>query len=221
MWLRTASSDDIKSVSDTTLVSIITLAACKLLTWSTIASIAFVLPLVIVALPCIDLTTPRNSLGRLGTLNDVSILRLLNALDPDPSYFDTIPRSANGQRRNLPSTIIGPTLSTARLRLIILVALSCAIIFVPSMLSVAQCLRSLKTLRQRRLREICGGEEVVFIPWKKDTRYGAPTTAPTEQDIRTLANDHQLWDDGNPTTAEEVDERSQRIVNIRVLFAIP
>lgn len=220
MWLRTAPSDDIKSVSDTTLVSVVTLAACKLLAWATFASIAFVLPLVIVALPCIDLTAPKGNGGRLGTLNDVSVLRLLDALDPDSSYFSTIPRTAIIQQRNLPSTI-RPTLSSARLRLIILVALSSAIIFAPSLLFVAQCLRSLKTFRHRRLREICGGEEMVFIPWKKDRRYGAPTTAPTEQDIRTLANQHQLWDDGNPTTAEEEDERAQRTVNIRALFAIP
>ena len=61
----------------------------------------------------------------------------------------------------------------------------------------------------------------MVIPWIKDRSYGAPTTAPTEQDIRILANDHQLWDDGNPTTAEEEDERSQRTVNIRGLYAIP
>lgn len=220
MCLRTASSDDIKSVSDTTLISVITLAACKLLTWSTIASVVFVLPLVIVALPCIDLTAPNNTRGRLGTLTDVSILRLLNSLDPDSSYFAILPDSTIRSKRDLPGTL-GPTLSSARLRLIILVALSSGIIFLPSLFFVAQCLRSLKTFRQRRLREICGGEEMVFIPWKRDRRYGAPTTAPTEQDIRTLAADHKLWDDGNPTTAEEEDERSQRTVNIRGLYAIP
>ena len=220
MWLRTASSDEIKNVSDTTLVSVITLVACKLMTWSTFASVVFVLPLVIVALPCIDLTAPNTVRGRLGTLTDVSILRLLNALDPDPSYFDDLPNSAIRLKRDLPETI-RPTLSSARKRVIILVVLSAGIIFLPSLLYVAQCIRSLKTFRQRRLREICGGEEIVLLPWKQDRRYGAPTTAPTEDDFRTLANEHKLWDDGNPTTAEEEDERSQRAVNIRGVYAIP
>lgn len=62
---------------------------------------------------------------------------------------------------------------------------------------------------------------MALLPWKKDLRYGAPTTAPTEQEVRKLASDLKLWDDGHSADAEENDERAKRRTTIRAVFAVP
>lgn len=212
----------VKSVSESTLLSVALLAVFKVIAWSSIAIVALALPLFIVIQPCIERTSPKSIYGgRLGTLNDLSILRLLNALDPDPAYFIPKLGQAPGQQQRDLSSTIRPATNTAHTRLIVLVALCAGIIFLPSILFLARCLRTLIGFRTHWHKEICEGEEMAFLPWKKSLRYGAPTTAPTEQEVRKLASDLKLWDDGQGADAEENDERAKRQTTIRSVFAVP
>lgn len=224
-WLSAASAaptNIVKSVSESTLLSVALLAVFKVIAWSSIAIVALALPLFIVIQPCIERTSPKSIYGgRLGTLNDLSILRLLNALDPDLAYFVPKPGQRPGQTSRDLSSTIRPATNTARTRLIVLVALCAGIIFLPGILFLARSLRTLIGFRTHWHRDVCEGEEMVFLPWRKSLRYGAPQMAPTEQDVRKLASDLKLWDDGQGDDAEENDERTKRRTTIRAVFAVP
>ncbi|WVW78796.1 hypothetical protein I302_100758 [Kwoniella bestiolae CBS 10118] len=96
-------------------------AGLKLSALISLLALGGVLPMIIAGAPCLSETSPPNTLGgRLGTLTDLSLLRLLNALDPSPDSTAT----SNTLRmmlasRSLSSTI-APAISSARVRLIII-----------------------------------------------------------------------------------------------------
>lgn len=217
------SSDPSGLPSDAHLSSLAILAILKSLVWSTLIALLVGLPLFLVGTPCIDLTSPKSDLeGHLGTLTDMSILRLLNALDPDPRYnADT----ATGRGINLRALTptIQPAVGNSRTRLIILVAVVSIVIFLPSVLLLARTLRKLLSFRQKWLKQTCGAEEIVVLPVARELQLSRGISAPTEHDVRMLATELRLWDDGGVQELQgaEDDEQSKRRASIRAVFAVP
>ncbi|KAJ9103109.1 hypothetical protein QFC21_002531 [Naganishia friedmannii] len=217
------SSDPSELPSDAHLSSLAILAVLKGLLWSTLIALIVALPLFLVGTPCIDLTSPKSSFGgHLGTLTDMSILRLLNALDPDPRYTAGTAADNGINVRALASTI-QPDVGHSRMRLIILVAIASIVIFLPSILLLARTLRRLLLFRQKWLKQTCGAEEIVFLPVARELQFSQVISAPTEQDVRMLATGLRLWDEVGvqEISGAEGNEPLKARVSIRAVFAIP
>lgn len=217
------SSDPSKLPSDAHLSSLVILAILKSLAWSTLIALLVALPLYFIGKPCIDLTSPKNSFGgHLGALTDMSILRLLNALDPDPRYTAGAVTDDGIAVRALRSTI-RPAVDNSRKRLIILVAIVSIVIFLPSILLLSWTLRKLLSFRQKWLKRTCGGEEIVFLPVARELQFSRGVSAPTEQDVRMLASELRLWDEGGvqAISGADEDDRSKGRASIRAVFAMP
>ena len=132
--------------------------ALKLGVWMSLLALAAGLPLFMVGTPCLSSTSPANTLeGHLGTMTDMSILRLLNALDPDPS-------SAQGGlvSRALPSTI-APALRSARARLIVLLVILSVLGCGGGLLVIWKTFRSLAK-GQEKLDEERERIDMVIVP---------------------------------------------------------
>jgi hypothetical protein len=114
-------------------------AALHLGVISAVLSLGAALPLYIANVPCLSGTSPQNAQGgRLGSLTDLSLLRLLNAIDPNPdsssrgSSLSNLfaqpallrPRTGDAPiyKRALSDTV-APATSSARVRLIIVLVL--------------------------------------------------------------------------------------------------
>ena len=119
------------------------------------------LPLMIAGVPHLSDTAPPNSLGgRLGTLTDLSILRLLNARDPTPNT-----RSAGATRdviRRALSSTVAP-LASAKGRLIALVILS-GVVWVGASLYIIRRTYNKLFKYSAEFVDACAGQEMVFIP---------------------------------------------------------
>lgn len=137
----------------------------KLAALSSLVALGAALPLFSVNVPCLSETSPRNELGgRLGTLTDLSLLRLLNALDPSPdsdstSDFLHLPLL----NRALPSTI-SPAISTARVRLIIILVFISVLSVGGGLFAIARAYTALSKYRKDFRDPICGGMSMVYIP---------------------------------------------------------
>lgn len=120
-------------------------------------------------MPCLSLTAPPNTLGgRLGSLTDLSLLRLLDALDPSPGtssaaesirLIQTHPRL----RRALTSTI-GPAISTARTRIILILVLIGVFGVIGGLWIVARTYASLAKYQAFFRDKVCGSLEMVVVP---------------------------------------------------------
>lgn len=138
--------------------------ALKLAALSSLVALGAALPLFLVNVPCLSDTSPRNDLGgRLGSLTDLSLLRLLNAMDPSAdskstSNFLHLPLVS----RALPSTI-SPAISSARIRLIIILVLISVLSFGGGLFAIARAYAALSRYRRHYRDRICGGTSMAFI----------------------------------------------------------
>ncbi|WWC87156.1 uncharacterized protein L201_002042 [Kwoniella dendrophila CBS 6074] len=132
-----------------------------------------VLPMFLAGVPCLGETSPPNSLGgRLGTLTDLSLLRLLNALDPSPdssvttSTLNSIRVPVNPSKirkiRSLSSTI-SPAISSARVRLIIILVILAILACGGGLFIIARTYYSLMRVKTKFENETCQGLEMVFM----------------------------------------------------------
>lgn len=141
------------------------LAALKLAAISSLLALTAALPMFMAGVPCLSSTSPSNTLGgRLGALTDMSILRLLNSVDPSPGSSST----ANQLRlqpyiRALPSTI-APAIASARTRLIILLVIIAVLGCGGGLFVIVRTYTSLARYRKHFEQDICGGLEMVIIP---------------------------------------------------------
>ncbi|KAL7423344.1 ribose-5-phosphate isomerase rki1 [Cryptotrichosporon argae] len=126
-------------------------AALRLASLAALVALATVLPLTVAGVPCLSLTAPANSLGgRLGTLNDLSLLRLLDAQNPADSSTGRIATRA-----------LVEALHSARARLIAIVALT-ALTAGSSIFLLARL--QFRLFRYgRRHAELRGGQEMVVL----------------------------------------------------------
>lgn len=205
------------------------LTALKLAVLAGLVGLAAGLPLFLVGLPCLQETTPSSDYGgRLGTLTDLSILRLLNALDPSPDSNIALRQTlAISWKRDLTNTI-APAISNARTRLIILVVLLFVILIFPSIFLISRTLRALFRFRQKWLSETCGGESIVWIRHRSKV----DSAALTEQEVRDLVKSSGLTQVKKRESryiedlgqAEEVREKpinENEGPTVRAVFAIP
>lgn len=186
--------------TDGQLADLVNLTILKLMSWATIAALVICLPLYLVGTSCLGSSIPANPLGgRFGTLNDISMLRLLTTLGsgelPSPSK-----RSAVLVRR------AEDTLSSidARNRLIILLVLVVIIIVLPTVWTLRWTLHGLQSYQKKWKEEICSGEEVVWLPLPQGKEL-----APPAAEILEMAAQPKTTE-GKPTE-----------FSIRQVFAIP
>jgi hypothetical protein len=126
-------------------------------------SLAVFLPLMVAGVPHLSETAPPNTLGgRLGTLTDLSILRLLDALDPSSQAATTQLRRDGMMRRAL-STTVTPALGSARGRLIAIVVLSGTLWVGGSLFIISRAYSKLVKYAQE-FEDACAGQELVFLP---------------------------------------------------------
>lgn len=185
-------------------------ASLKLLVMTSLVALAVPLPLFLVDTPCLAQTSPSNYLGgRLGSLTDLSLLRLLNSLDPAP---ESPTRDASIQlllyhryKRALPQTI-GPALSSARVRLIVLLALIGLLSVVGGLWIIARAYASTAKKREGFEQQTCGGLDMVLV--EADTAPG--WKGMSEERLRKLLVDNV-----------KTPEREVQEVAIVGLFAIP
>jgi hypothetical protein len=138
---------------------------------SALVALAAGLPLILVNTPCTSQTSPTNYLGgRLGSLSDLSLLRLLNSLDPSPdsSSRDTslqILFQTTARKRALPQTI-GPALSSASVRLIVILVLIGLLSLVGGLWVVTRTYVKISARRKKFEQDTCGGMDMVVIAAK-------------------------------------------------------
>lgn len=146
-----------------------TSAALRLSAIGSLLALGAGLPLIIANVPCLSPTAPPNTLGgRLGSLTDLSLLRLLDALDPSPgtsSAAESIRLIQIQPRlgRALTSTI-GPAISTARTRIILILVLIGVFAVIGGLWIVARTYASLAKYRAFFRDKVCGGLEMVVVP---------------------------------------------------------
>jgi hypothetical protein len=119
-----------------------------------VISLGAFLPLIIAGVPHLSESSPSNSLGgRLGSLTDLSILRLLNAIPPPGTQTSLVRRA----------TASVASLGSAHTRLIILVILS-GVVWVGAGLFILRRIHN-KLLRYTEdFEDACAGQEMVFVP---------------------------------------------------------
>lgn len=141
------------------------LAALKLAAISSLLALTAALPMFMAGTPCLSKSSPSNNLGgRLGSLTDMSILRLLNSLDPSPGSAATSNQlHLQPYIRALPSTI-EPAIDSARTRLIILLVIIAVLGCGGGLFIIFRTYTALARYRKRFEKEICGGMEMVVIP---------------------------------------------------------
>jgi hypothetical protein len=155
--------------SAATLTLPVVLASLKLLVMSSLIALAVALPLFTVNNPCLARTSPGNYLGgRLGTLTDLSLLRLLNSLDPapeSPTRDAAIQLLQTGTfKRALPQTI-GPV-SSARIRLIVTLVLIGLLSLVGGLWVVTRTYAKIAARQRKFEKDECRGMEMIAIAAK-------------------------------------------------------
>ncbi|WVQ76699.1 hypothetical protein IAR50_006373 [Cryptococcus sp. DSM 104548] len=147
------------------------LAGLKLSAIASFAALTAFLPIIMAGVPCLRDTSPTNSLGgRLGTLTDMSLMRLLDALDPSPdssatdAYLSIL--VSLGRKRHLPSTI-APAVSSARTRLIIMLVLLTVISVGGGLFVVTRAYAALMRAKRVFEDETCKGVDMVWIDAKR------------------------------------------------------
>jgi hypothetical protein len=182
----------------------------KLAALSSFVALGAVLPMFLVKVPCLGETSPQNYLGgRLGTLTDLSLLRLLNSLDPSPdskatSNFLHLPI----QLRALPSTI-APAISSARIRLIIILVLITVISVFGGLFAIARSYSALSKYRKNFSEQVCGGLSMVFISSKN----AAGWNGLTEEKIKIWLREREV-----PQNGDGEDRKELEVVGV---FAVP
>jgi hypothetical protein len=180
----------------------------KLAALSSLLALGAALPLFMVQVPCLSETSPRNDLGgRLGSLTDLSLLRLLNALDPSPdsdstSSFLHLPLFL----RALPSTI-SPAISSARIRLIIILVLISVLSVGGGLFAIARVYAALSKYRQDFRERICGGMSMVYI----SAHHAKAWEGLTEEKIKLWLREQTVFED---------DEEPRELEAVGV-FAVP
>lgn len=187
------------------------LTCLRLAATASLIALAGVLPVLIAGVPCLNETSPRNELGgRTGSLTDLSLLRLLNALDPSPDSTTT-----NGfiqfllnvpTRRDLPSTV-APAISSARPRLIVLLVLISVVIVIVALFPLIRSYSALAKYRKHFNETISGGMSMVFI----DVKFAKGWNGKTEEGIKAWLRDKS--GDG--------DHDEDKELNVVGVFAIP
>lgn len=177
---------------------------------SSLLAMAAALPEFVAGVPCLAETSPRNEQGgRLGTLTDLSLMRLLNALDPSPDSNETtgfiqlLLRPHSHHRRDLSSTI-APAISSARTRLIVLLVLLTVIVVALGLRPVAKGYSKLAKYRKHFNEIIRGGMSIVFIASSDATAWKGKT----EEGIKT-------W------MREKVGENGEKELELVGVFAVP
>lgn len=128
-------------------------AGLKLAGIASLVAVAAGIPLIAAGVPCLSRTAAVNNLGgHLGTLTALSLLRLLDALDPD---------SRSTLKRALPDSAL--TLSAARIRLIILLVLMTVIGIGGGLFIIARTYAGFARYRIRFDKDICGGLDMVYV----------------------------------------------------------
>ncbi|ODO03038.1 hypothetical protein I350_05883 [Cryptococcus amylolentus CBS 6273] len=143
------------------------LAGLKLSANASVVALAVILPIIMAGVPCLRDTSPSNSLGgRLGALTDMSLVRLLDALDPSPDSpaADTFLAMlvSTGKKRNLPSTI-APAISSARTRLIVILVLLTVLSVGGGLFVVTRAYAALMRPKRVFEDETCHGVDMVWI----------------------------------------------------------
>jgi len=173
----------------------------KLAALSSLVALGAALPMFIVKVPCLRETSPQNYLGgRLGTLTDLSLLRLLNALDSSPdsdstSNFLHLPIEPRG----LPSTI-SPAISSARIRLIIILVIITVISVFGGLFTIARSYSALSKYRKNFTEQVCGGLSMVFVSSKN----AAGWNGLTEEKIKIWLREREPHQNGEDRKALEV-----------------
>jgi hypothetical protein len=181
----------------------------KLAALSSLIALGAVLPLLLVKVPCLSQTSPRNYLGgRTGSLTDLSLLRLLNALDPSPdsdstSNFLHIPLLS----RDLPSTI-APAISSARIRLIIILVLITVLSVGGGLFTIARSYAALSKYRKNFTDQVCGGLGMVFISSEHATGWKGMT----EEKIKIWLRDRECQPQG---------EDEDKVLEVVGVFTVP
>jgi hypothetical protein len=199
--------------ADNHLAMVPIITAIKLTSLVGLVALAAGLPLFLVGTPCLDQTSPRSRFGgRLGSHTDLSLMRLLNSLDPSPDSPSMSP-SSSLVLRALPSTI-RPAVDNARVRLIILLVITCCFMVVPAWFTVAKAMNSLLGFRKRWLDEACDGEEIWWIRFK---RAGPKQTTVSEKQAMALAGKYGLLDGAG----DDPEGKPVPAGRIRAIYAIP
>jgi hypothetical protein len=113
-------------------------------------------------------------------------LRLLDALDPSPDSPSSSTSIALLLSRALPSTI-GPAISSARVRLIIILVLIALFSLVGGMWVVARTYAWLAKYREHFRENVCGEMEIVFIP----SRHAKGLQGMSEERVRKWFRDRE------------------------------
>lgn len=133
---------------------------------SAVVGLGIFLPLSIADVPHLTATTlPNPRGGRLGSMTNLSLLRLLNALDPVPE----LPTAQLRLLNRLPSTI-EPALASARPRLIAILVIV-AIIWVGGTLFIVWRTYTKFAAYAKRFDIACDRQSMVFIPASKATAW--------------------------------------------------
>lgn len=134
---------------------------------SAVVGLGTFLPLSIANAPHLWGTTALNPRGgKLGSFTNLSLLRLLNALDPSP---DPPVAGAKLVGRDVPSTIV-PAMENARPRLIAILAIM-AVLWVGGTLTIVWRTYAKITDYAKRFEDVCDGQSMVFIPSSKATAW--------------------------------------------------
>lgn len=134
---------------------------------SAVVGLGTFLPLSIAGVPHLSDTAPLNwRRGKLGSVTDLSLLRLLNALDPSP---DSPAAESMLVARNLPSTI-APVLTSSRPRLIAILVIM-TVLWLGGTLTIVWRTYAKLTAYAKRFEEASDGQNMVFIPASKATAW--------------------------------------------------
>ncbi|KAK4684130.1 ATP-dependent RNA helicase DOB1, partial [Tremellales sp. Uapishka_1] len=190
------------------------LSALKLAVVASLLGLAVALPLMLVHVPCLAQTAPQSQDGgRLGTLTDLSIMRLLDALDPSPDSAATrnTLRLEFLAERNLPSTI-APATSTARLRLIFLLVIIALFAVASALWVIGRSYSALAKYRKRFEEDICRGQDMVWISAKDAEGWEGMS----EEDVKSCLKKFGLCN----TNGLQQDYAVEKEVDVIGVFAI-
>lgn len=178
----------------------------------TAASLVTALPLYTVNMPCLAVVRGRNPLGgSTGSLTNLSLLRLLDALDPAPL----------GTTNSLAKRDASTPPSDAHTRLLVLTILLPLLTVLPALFLVLRAYRQAVRFRTRYLEETCGGLEMVWLPFVHE--------GVGEEAMRSILREKGLLKEGPDLEEERLEresdvvggEKGQLEVNVMRVFAVP
>ncbi|WVO15731.1 hypothetical protein L204_103393 [Cryptococcus depauperatus] len=190
--------------------------ALKLAAIGSLVSLGAILIMILAGVPCVRETAPLNSLGgRLGSLTDMSLLRLLDALDPSPDSASThnylMRMAASLDRRNLPSTI-APAIGSARTRLIIILVLLTVFWVGGGLFVIIRLYSQLAKSKKIFEEKTCQSLDMIFIHASKAQGW----LGVSEEGLKRWLND--WW---KTSFKERLQEDEVAEIEISGLFAIP